>query len=141
MNPEKSSMKKQAEQWLHFAYVDLRSAKKLREDKDLTQVAAFHIHQCVEKSIKAILEYKDQKTPKIHNLVLLTEFVRKLGIDPSEGEDILDEINQVYIESRYPADLGLLPGGIPSAETIEKFIEFAINLYNFAEKMINEGSS
>ena len=63
-------MKKQAEQWLHFAYVDLRSAKKLGEEKYLTQAAAFHIHQCVEKSIKAILEQRNQKTPKIHNLVL-----------------------------------------------------------------------
>ncbi len=133
-------MKKQAEQWLHFAYVDLRSAEKLGEEEYLTQAAAFHVHQCVEKSIKAILEHSNQKTPKIHNLVLLMELIRELGVDPKTDEDVLDAINQVYIESRYPADFGLLPGGIPSIETIEKFTEFATDLYTFAEKVIKEGS-
>ena len=49
-------MKKQVEERLEFATVDLRSAKKLLEDETLTQSAAFHLHQTVEKAFKAIIE-------------------------------------------------------------------------------------
>jgi len=31
-------------------------------------------------------------------------------------EGMLDEINEIYIDSRYPADLGLLPYGKPTLE-------------------------
>ena len=39
------------------------------------------------------------------------ESIREQGHNLQIDEDVLDEMNQVYIESRYPADLGLLPGG------------------------------
>ena len=44
-------------------------------------------------------------------------------------EDILDEINDVYIEARYPTDLGLIPNGIPKTETIDAFITEAEKIY------------
>ena len=50
-------MKNQVEEWLDFASIDLRSAKKLLEDETLTQSAAFHLHQTVEKAFKATIEY------------------------------------------------------------------------------------
>lgn len=53
-------------------------------------------------------------------------------------EDILDQMNQVYIDTRYPADFGLLPEGKPSEERIRKFIEEAEKIYNKAEKIIEE---
>lgn len=130
-------MKNRAEEWLRFAEIDLLSAERLAEEEYLSQAAAFHIHQCVEKSIKAILEYKQQKVPKIHNLVLLMETIRTLGLDLRIDEDILDEISQVYVESRYPADLGILPGGFPSIEIMKKFKEFAIEMYTFAKKVVS----
>jgi len=34
-------------------------------------------------------------------------------------------INEVYSESRYPGELGLLPDGFPSNEEAKGFIEFA----------------
>ena len=74
-------MRKRAEEWMEFAKVDLRSAEKLAEDELLTRAAAFHVHQSVEKSFKAILEYRQQRIPKVHNLVLLLELVRQLGVE------------------------------------------------------------
>jgi len=50
----------------------------------------------------------------------------------------LDQINQVYIDTRYPADFGLLPEGKPSEEKIQKFIEEAEKILNNAEKIIEE---
>jgi len=36
-------------------------------------MVAFHSQQAIEKSIKAILEEKETKVPKIHNIITLKE--------------------------------------------------------------------
>ena len=54
-------MKKQAEQWLKYSKVDLLTIEKIKSDKLLTQSSAFHAHQSVEKSFKALLENKNCK--------------------------------------------------------------------------------
>jgi HEPN domain-containing protein len=51
----------------------------------------------------------------------MTKEIKDLGID----EEKLTVINEVYIESRYPGELGLLPYGIPTDEQAEEFIEYA----------------
>lgn len=38
--------------------------------------------------------------------------------------------HEIYIDSRYPGDLGLLPHGKPSISEIEAFIQFCENFYN-----------
>ena len=68
-------MKKQVEEWLRFAELDLRSAIKLLEDPTLTQNAAFHIHQSVEKCFKAGIENLNVKIPKIHDLEKLQDIL------------------------------------------------------------------
>ena len=64
-------MRKLAENWLGFAYADLRAAQKLVDDGELTGVATFHSQQCVEKSLKAMLALHGRKIPRIHDLVTL----------------------------------------------------------------------
>ena len=59
-------MRERAEEWLEFADVDLRAAGKLGDDEYLSRATAFHAHQCAEKSIKAILELRGERVPKIH---------------------------------------------------------------------------
>lgn len=131
-------MKKRAEEWIELADVDLRSAEILASDEYLTRAAVFHAHQCVEKSVKAILEILMKRVPRIHNLVVLMEAIRAEGISPSIDEDVLDEMSQVYIETRYPADVGLLPGGTPTLEIVRRFNEFARSMHFFAIKTIEE---
>ena len=43
---------------------------------------------------------------------------------------MLDEINEIYIDSRYPADLGLLPYGKPTLEDAKEFYEFAQSIFD-----------
>lgn len=62
--------------------------------------------------------------------------IEKQKIIPEIDNDILDRINQVYIDTRYPADYGLLPGGKPSLEMIDKFYEYTKSIYLMAEKII-----
>jgi HEPN domain-containing protein len=124
-------MKKQAKAWIEFAALDLRAAMKLLEDKTLTQSAAFHIHQTVEKSFKAIIENLNIRVPKIHDLEKLLEIINENKITFKTDIDPILKINNIYIESRYPGDQGLLPNGTPTVEFVE-------DIFQFAEKILNE---
>ena len=117
-------MKKRVEEWIYFAEADIRSIKKLIEDPTLSQIAAFHCQQAVEKLLKAIIEDRLTKTPKIHDLSKLYGMIINIEpkIDIEVDENVLSEINDVYIDTRYPPDLGLIPSGIPTVETISRFI-------------------
>jgi len=39
-------------------------------------------------------------------------------------------INEVYIDARYPADLGLMPDGKPTIDESKNFVDFTETLYN-----------
>jgi len=54
------------------------------------------------------------------------------------SEEVLDQINQVYIDTRYPADFGLLPEGKPSISKVKEFLNEAENIFNKTEKIIEE---
>jgi len=43
---------------------------------------------------------------------------------------MLYRLDQLYIESRYPGDLGLLPNGKPSKEDAKMFYDFAIMIFS-----------
>lgn len=115
-------MKKRVEEWINFAIKDLNSAKKLSEDPSLNQNAAFHCQQALEKIFKAVIESYRSNTPRIHDLEKLYGIILESGFYITIDENILAEINDVYIETRYPPDLGLMPNGIPSKETIRNFM-------------------
>ena len=52
-------MKKISEEWLRAAKDDLRVVEKISQDEHLTNMVAFHSQQCIEKSLKAIIEEFD----------------------------------------------------------------------------------
>ena len=115
-------MKPAVARWLEFAEVDLRAARTLLDEGSLSSVVCFHAQQCVEKSIKALIESKGLNPPKSHDLIMLygqVDDVIKLD------EDTMAKLNQIYIDARYPASLGFLPGGQPDAEDAKGFYEFA----------------
>jgi Uncharacterized conserved protein related to C-terminal domain of eukaryotic chaperone, SACSIN len=116
--------------WLELAAADLLAAQCLQEDERLTNISCFHSQQCVEKSLKALLESRNIISPKTHDLIRLYGLIEEqLSIE----EDMLARLNEVYIDSRYPAAIGLLPHGAPSLEDTKAFYEFA---RNFNQKVI-----
>jgi len=129
-------MKPQVKNWLDFAEKDIRSAEKLSEDEYLTQSAAFHCHQAVEKVFKAILENNEQKIPRIHNLEVLCRLSNAV-CEIALEKQTLKKINEVYIDSRYPGDVGLVPSGSPSMKTIQEFLDFIHQLYNKAYLLLD----
>ncbi len=131
-------MKKRAEEWLKFSKIDLDSALKLLEDPGLTQSVAFHCQQTIEKAFKAILEEKNLKVPRLHDLEKLFGMVEECGLEMQIDEDVLDEINDVYIETRYPSNSGLIPDGIPKIETVKKFYNQAESVYKQVLTLLNK---
>ncbi|MCA1760896.1 MAG: HEPN domain-containing protein [Bacteroidales bacterium] len=121
-------MKETTKDWFTAAEDDLLSAKKLISEERLTNIVAFHCQQCIEKSLKGIIEEKNKPSAKSHDLLRLRDIA---GIVLSDQETILLEtINEVYIDARYPTDLGLMPNGKPTTEEAETFISFTENLNN-----------
>lgn len=115
-------------EWLRAAQDDLLTIEELLDNPNLTHILAFHAQQCVEKLFKAILEEHELDTPKIHKLLKLQNIlpVKLADID----KDILNILDELYIESRYPGEMGLLPHGKPSTDDAKEFYAFAISTFN-----------
>ncbi|MFQ5842630.1 MAG: HEPN domain-containing protein [Thermodesulfobacteriota bacterium] len=96
-------MKKAAEAWLDFAHRDLEAAKLLVDHEYVSNAVLFHSQQCVEKCLKALLEEADVPVPHLHDAV--------------------------YIDTRYPSGIGLLPSGFPTKEDAQGLLKIAEKVY------------
>ena len=118
-------MKKLARDWVFFADRDLQTAEIITKDEyPLTNIVTFHCQQAIEKYLKAYLADNAVPIIKTHDLIKLNNMIKEIkdmGID----EKKLIIINEVYAETRYPGDLGLLPDGLPSDKQALEFVEYA----------------
>jgi HEPN domain-containing protein len=87
---------------------------------------AFHSQQAIEKSLKALIENRNQRVPKIHSIRRLIELVDKNTYDL----ELIKLLDSLYIESRYPTNLGLLPYGKPTQEDAKEFFILAKTIFN-----------
>jgi len=122
-------MKAATKEWIQYADQDLKAAEFILADESLASVSAFHSQQTVEKCLKALLEEKEMNIPKTHDLEKLAARVQE-GWGISFEDKQLLVLNTVYIESRYPGGLGLLPSGKPSPAECEVMLRFAKQLKN-----------
>jgi HEPN domain-containing protein len=111
--------------WLNHAIDDLDSAEVLLEAK-ISNMVCFHSQQAVEKLFKAYIASHSNEIPKIHNLIRLQAICEDLaGEEFSINDEEIIFLNDVYIDSRYPADFGLLPSGKPSMKDAQKALRIA----------------
>ena len=89
-------------EWTKKGEHDLETATLLHSENHYTDIIAFHIHQAVEKYLKAYLLFNGWKLEKIHDLVKLKAELEESGLDLSNYELQVEKINEFYIESRYP---------------------------------------
>ena len=120
---------------LKSAASDLETIDAILENENLTHVVAFHAQQCVEKALKALLEYREEEVPKNHSIVRLAYLV---GESFTLDERMGDELDKLYIDSRYPGDLGLLPHGRPGLDEAKSFARYAKSVYEQIAAMIRE---
>lgn len=116
-------MKLTTKEWLSAAEDDLISAKKLVDELRLTNIVAFHCQQCIEKGFKALIEEQLGTSLKSHDLIRLKE-TANLFLNDDEMI-MLATINEVYIDARYPGDMGLMPQGKPTLAEAKSFILFS----------------
>jgi len=132
-------MKKGTKAWLDFAHRDLESSRLLVDREYVSNVVLFHAQQCVEKCLKALLEENGVLVPHIHSVVKLHSLVaEKAGISVTLEEDELDLVDAVYIDTRYPSGLGLLPSGFPTKEDAREILGIAEKIYKETSKRLLE---
>lgn len=108
---------------------DIKSAIQLLNDEALTSVVTFHCQQAIEKLFKAVLVEKELEPPRIHDLIRLYKLTSQF-IDPIDDSVTLKIINEAYIDSRYPGEMGLLPNGEPTLKEATIFCEFTKFLFH-----------
>jgi HEPN domain-containing protein len=123
-------MKDSTREWLRYANIDLQTAEEILNIEYVTPSVAFHTHQCIEKSFKAVLVEYDIVPPKIHNLLKLSELVKVHYAGIPIADENISYINETYIDARYPGDVGLLPNGAPSLEMAKEFYGTASAIHN-----------
>ena len=117
-------MKKQVKDWITLADKDLYAAEIMLRESNLTNIVAFHCQQAIEKYLKAFLIEKDVPLIKTHDLIKLNGMIKEvkdLGID----EKKLIVINEVYIDSRYPGEIGLMSDGMPTDKQAKEFLAYS----------------
>ena len=126
-----------AEAWISSALADLKSIAHIIDDDFLTHVVAFHAQQCVEKCFKAMLELQTGKVPRVHSTLKLYGMIKD-GLEIEIDTDVLTDFDALYVDARYPGDLGLLPDGKPSLTDAREFYDVAQNIFTTISGMINQ---
>ena len=133
-------MKKQVEAWIKFAESDILTISEIIENPLLTNVVTFHCQQAIEKYFKAFILENEKPLTKIHNLLTLYGTIKEI-VDIDLNEDLLSTINDIYLESRYPGEIGLLDdGSMPTIEQANQFFSFAREIGVKIKKELNKSA-
>lgn len=132
-------MKKTTRAWVDFAHRDLEAARLLADNEYVSNAVLFHSQQCVEKCLKALLEQNRVPVPHIHSVVKLHSVLKEEAeISLSLKDDELDLVDAVYIDTRYPSGLGLLPSGFPTKEDARELLEIAEKVFDETSKILKK---
>jgi len=124
-----------SKEWVKAAYDDIILLEEIKNNKHLTSIIAFHSQQAIEKSLKALLVEQGVNIPKIHSLnKLFNECKNQIGLTDSQ---IVNKLDKLYIDSRYPGDMGLLPYGKPTLEDAKEFYDFALEVFERVCDILN----
>lgn len=96
-------MKAETAAWLAKAEDDFSAAAwLLKSETALTLASAFHIQQCAEKLLKALLVEKETGFEKKHDLAYLLERTAEATL--GSYTDFLELLSPYAVEFRYPGD-------------------------------------
>jgi len=118
-----------AKEWLKKAWHNLSGAKIFYTVNHYTDVTAVELHYAVEKILKSLIAYENNKIPKTHQLVDISLLIDNY-INLEENKFLLDQISNYHIEESYPQ----YERELPSRKEIEEVLNFTIELF---EKVCN----
>lgn len=128
-------MKPETENWLKIARYDLKTAKgNLKLGFNLKVFE--NCHAALEKLLKGIItEHSKTKPPKIHDLLKLVSLalIKELK---DEIKQVLDELNKVYMASRYPEDFESITSALTKERTKE-IMKKTERIFKWLEKKLN----
>ena len=116
-----------ADEWLKAGKSDLDVIEQIIDQQHLKHMVAFHAQQCIEKCLKAGIETNNVRVPKTHSIDRLVELLGQY-MDLSElalNQEEIDMLDDLYIEARYPGEMGLLPDGMPSKKQSDSLAKAA----------------
>ncbi|NIA02339.1 MAG: HEPN domain-containing protein [Nitrospirae bacterium] len=90
------------------------------ESSQFRGAVCFHPQQFVEKILKGVLEGAGEIPPRTHDINALASRLAKAKILVPLTEDEILLLSSVYIDTRYPPDVGLLPNGAPTKKDTER---------------------
>jgi len=117
-----------AKEWLKASSYDLLTVEKIADTDYLTHIVAFHSEQSIEKSLKALMVSKNSDIPKINSLNRLFKLTEDMI--KNSNTQIVNKLDKLYIDSRYPSEFGLLPYGKPTLEDAKEFYGFALDIFD-----------
>ena len=123
-------------EWLRDSYANLIVIEEIIHIEYLSHMVAFHAHQSIEKSFKAILKFHSKNMPIKHDLVHLKYLVSEyIEID---NMDILEDLNILYRDSRYPTRFRkLLKSNKPTLKNAKEFHLFSNNIFDRVCRVLN----
>jgi len=95
------------------------------------EVICFHLQQCAEKLLKAILSNKQIYYPKIHDLETILILINDNNINFYPDRDLLIELNDYAVEGRY----SIMNDDL---ESIQKYFILVTNMANETRTILNE---
>jgi HEPN domain-containing protein len=113
-------------EWLHFAEMDLSSAKFLLKHKPLPkEIICFHCQQATEKVLKGILVANKIRPPKIHDLKKLYALCQPYVQDIDRISSACNDLNQYSVQPRYPEELDINERDVDEAlKQTKRVLEF-----------------
>ena len=130
-------MKNQAKTWLELAKNDLEVAKEIIDRVDLTHMVAFHCQQAIEKSFKAVLEENEDSIPRVHDLTTLRGWI-EVYLEIDLDTDVLGQLNELYVDARYPSEMNLVPGRKPPLESSRRMYDMARSIWEQVQRSERE---
>jgi HEPN domain-containing protein len=109
-------------EWEQRAADDLESAELILKETDNYEIAAYHAHQAIEKTIKAELLKKGKTFKFIHDLNVLVRQLYEERVDEALLEKV-SLVNSLYPILRYPT------GDFVSKEQAEKSVGIAKEIF------------
>jgi HEPN domain-containing protein len=110
--------------WFDYALDDFKAISVLLNE-GVYRLVCFHAQQFVEKVLKGLLFQKGIDPPRTHDLGFLYQRLDQpntfLRVDMAD----LEFLSGIYVEFRYPQDIGFLPHGEPGKEDAEKALAIA----------------
>lgn len=117
------------EGWINKGNEDFQYAKaSYDEGLEFYPQISFHLHQAVEKYLKAYIIAKKLDFQKIHDLTKLLQICAENDPDFNSLSNLAIELNPYYIEARYPefitsVDKGRTEKALKAAEQIANFVK------------------